>query len=182
MAKLHLGSISNQRDKATAACFQSKARGGKAQNPGREWCVCPMVLWCAPCHGVIFLLLCRAAGMGSLINSGGVVIFFAENPQHTGKPANCGEHLTKPRLSSRFCLFCSAKQAKPSPVRRLSTLNSEFRSLKPQNLTRFNHTKFVSSKVRLVNIVTRRRTKRILYQKTQTQRALPERHGKTRDS
>ena len=34
------------------------------------------------------------------------------------------------------------------------------------------HTKFFSSKVRKVNIVTRRHTKRILYQKTQTQRAL----------
>ena len=33
---------------------------------------------------------------------------------------------TKPRLSSRFCLFCSAKQAKTSLVRRLRTSNSVF--------------------------------------------------------
>jgi len=34
----------------------------------------------------------------------------------------------KPRLPSRFCLFCGAKQAKTSPVRRLrlTILNSDF--------------------------------------------------------
>ena len=38
---------------------------------------------------------------------------------------NC-QMRTEMRLSSRFCLFCGAKQAKTSPVRRLSTLNSDF--------------------------------------------------------
>ena len=44
------------------------------------------------------------------------------------------------------------------------------------------HTKCFKGKVRLVNVVTRRHTKRIFYQKTQTQRALLERRSKTRDS
>ena len=37
-----------------------------------------------------------------------------------------------------FCLFCGAKQAKTSPVRRLSTLYSIFLVLEPQNLVSFN--------------------------------------------
>ena len=44
------------------------------------------------------------------------------------------------------------------------------------------HTKFFSVKSAPVNSVTMRHKKRILYQKTQTQRALPERRGKTRMS
>ena len=62
-----------------------------------------------------FLLFsCRAPGMGNLANSGGggELIF-------RGEP----KIRTTMRLSSRFCVFCGAKQAKTSPVRRLSTLN-----------------------------------------------------------
>ena len=48
---------------------------------------------------------------------------------------------TKPRVSSRFPLFCGAKQAKTSPVRRLGTLiNSNLGVLEPQNLISFNCT------------------------------------------
>ena len=42
------------------------------------------------------------------------------------------------RLSSRFCLFCFAKQAKPSPARRLSTLRGDFVCFRAANLIIFN--------------------------------------------
>ena len=62
-----------------------------------------------------FLLFsCRAAGMSYLTNSGGRWVNFSRGG---------GNRIKMRLLSSRFCVFCGEKQAKTSPVRRLSTLN-----------------------------------------------------------
>ena len=83
----------------------------------------------------------RAPGMGNFVNSEGrgAVSYFSRKPQ-THRQSR--KMRTKPRLSSRFCLFCGAKLAKPSPVtcpvRRLSTLNRYFGVLEPQSLVGFS--------------------------------------------
>ena len=64
--------------------------------------------------------------MGNLINSGGgwvtMVMFCGNKKKHRQNR----EMRTKTRLSSHFCLFCGAKQAKTSPVRRLRISNYDF--------------------------------------------------------
>ena len=92
-------------------------------------------------HGGISFFSHRAPGMGNFVNSEGrgAVSYFSRKPQ-THRQSR--KMRTKPRLSSRFCLFCGAKLAKPSPVtcpvRRLSTLNRYFWVLEPQSLVGFS--------------------------------------------
>ena len=76
-----------------------------------------------------------------LIPRGGELAFSVGTQNTQAKP----QIRAKPRLSSRFCLFCGAELAKNSPVRRPSTLNSDLGGraggrggVEPQNLISFN--------------------------------------------
>ena len=101
-----------------------------------------LVYVCCRRHGGISLVFMPDGRHGKLDSFRGAVsgeLVFRGNPKNTGKTAIYGHN----SFFSRFCLFCSAKQAKTSPVRRLglsTSLNGGFGVSKPENLASFNGT------------------------------------------